>query len=140
MRVGLVGAGVISHNHLPHLPRLGAEVRVYSEAGVDELIAAHGGTVAASLDELLDWAQVADLASPTHTHYPLARQAIAAGLDVICESRWPAPMRPRNRRPRPPSGAVAPAREPFVPPRISRHFRSARAARKRGENPGFTVL
>ncbi len=85
MRVGLVGAGVISHNHLPHLLRLGAEVRVYSEAGADELVAAHGGTVAASLDELLDWAQVADLASPTHTHYPLARQALAAGLDVICE-------------------------------------------------------
>ena len=85
MRVGLVGAGVISHNHLPHLLRLGAEVRVYSEAGADELVAAHGGTVAASLDELLDWAQVVDLASPTHTHYPLARQALAAGLDVICE-------------------------------------------------------
>jgi predicted dehydrogenase len=85
MRVGLVGAGVISHNHLPHLLRLGAEVRVYSEAGADDLVAAHGGTVAASLDELLDWAQVADLASPTHTHYPLARQALAAGLDVICE-------------------------------------------------------
>ena len=85
MRVGLVGAGVISHNHLPHLLRLGAEVRVYSEAGADELVAAHGGTVAASLDELLDWAQVVDLVSPTHTHYPLARQALAAGLDVICE-------------------------------------------------------
>ncbi|MGH3402976.1 MAG: Gfo/Idh/MocA family protein [Streptosporangiaceae bacterium] len=85
MRVGLVGAGVISHNHLPHLLRLGAEVRVYSEAGADELVAAHGGAVAASLHELLDWAQVADLASPTHTHYPLARQALAAGLDVICE-------------------------------------------------------
>ena len=85
MRVGLVGAGVISHNHLPHLLRLGAEVRVYSEAGADELVAAHGGTVAASLDELLDWAQVVDLVSPTHTHYPLARQALQAGLDVICE-------------------------------------------------------
>ena len=85
MRVGLVGAGVISHNHLPHLLRLGAEVRVYSEAGADELVAAHGGSVAANLDELLAWAQVVDLASPTHTHYPLARQALAAGLDVICE-------------------------------------------------------
>lgn len=85
MRVGLVGAGVISHNHLPHLLRLGAEVRVYSEAGADELVAAHGGTVAASLDELLDWARAVDLASPTHTHYPLARQALQAGLDVICE-------------------------------------------------------
>jgi predicted dehydrogenase len=85
MRVGLVGAGVISRNHLPHLLRLGAQVRVYSEAGADELVAAHGGAVAASLDELLDWAQVVDLVSPTHTHYPLARQALEAGLDVICE-------------------------------------------------------
>jgi len=90
MRVGLVGAGVISHNHLPHLLRLGAQVRVYSEAGAAELVAAHGdtvpaSTVAASLDELLDWAEVVDLASPTHTHYALARQALAAGRDVICE-------------------------------------------------------
>lgn len=85
MRVGLVGAGVISHNHLPHLLRLGAQVRVYSEAGAPELVAAHGGAVAASLDELLDWAQVIDLASPTHTHYALARQALSAGRDVICE-------------------------------------------------------
>ena len=85
MRVGLVGAGVISRNHLPHLLRLGADVRVYSEAGADELVAEHGGMVAASLDELLDWAQVVDLSSPTHTHYALARQALAAGRDVICE-------------------------------------------------------
>jgi myo-inositol 2-dehydrogenase/D-chiro-inositol 1-dehydrogenase len=90
MRVGLVGAGVISHNHLPNLQRLGAQVRVYSEAGAPELVTAHGGTVsastvAASLDELLDWAEVIDLASPTFTHYPLARQALLAGRDVICE-------------------------------------------------------
>jgi predicted dehydrogenase len=90
MRVGLVGAGVISHNHLPNLLRLGAEVRVYSEAGAPELVSAHGGTVSAStvsasLDELLDWAEIIDLASPTFTHYPLARQALLAGRDVICE-------------------------------------------------------
>jgi predicted dehydrogenase len=84
-RVGLVGAGVISHNHLPHWLRLGAQVAVYAEAGAPELTAAHGGTVVASLDELLDWADLVDIASPTPTHYPIARAALAAGKDVISE-------------------------------------------------------
>src|SRR5262245_6421202 len=84
-RVGLVGAGGISHCHLPHLLSLGAAVVVYSEAGARELVAAYGGTVAGSLDELLGQVEIVDIATPTHTHAAVARRALAAGKDVICE-------------------------------------------------------
>jgi predicted dehydrogenase len=85
LRVGLVGAGVISHNHLPHWLSLGAQVVVYAQDGADELVGAYGGTVVASLDELLDWAEIVDVATPTPTHYPIARRALEAGRHVISE-------------------------------------------------------
>jgi predicted dehydrogenase len=84
-RVGLVGAGSISHLHLPHLLSLGADVLVYAQAGAAELVGRYGGAVAASLDELLRQVDVVDVATPTHTHYDVARQALLAGQDVICE-------------------------------------------------------
>jgi predicted dehydrogenase len=84
-RVGLIGAGGISHLHLPHLRALGADVVVYAEAGAGELTAAYGGAVAASLDELLSQVDIVDVATPTCTHYDVVRQALAAGKDVICE-------------------------------------------------------
>lgn len=84
-RVGLVGAGTISHLHLPHLLSLGADVLVYAEAGAAELTAAYGGAVAGSLDELLSHVDIVDVATPTFTHYDVVRRALAAGKDVICE-------------------------------------------------------
>lgn len=85
LRVGLIGAGGISPCHLPHLLRLGADVLVYSEQGAEELVAAYGGSVARSLDELLAKVDIVDVATPTHTHYPLIKQALERGLNVISE-------------------------------------------------------
>lgn len=84
-RVGLVGAGFISACHLPHLLRLGADVLVYAEHGADALVGRYGGTAARSLDELLDRTEIVDVATPTHTHYPITRQALERGLHVISE-------------------------------------------------------
>jgi predicted dehydrogenase len=86
LRTGLVGAGVISHAHLPALLALSREVVVFSEVGAPELVAAHGGgTVVDSFAELLDRVDVVDVATPTSTHAALVEQALRAGKDVICE-------------------------------------------------------
>nr|WP_281373382.1 Gfo/Idh/MocA family oxidoreductase [Kineococcus aurantiacus] len=85
MRVGLIGAGGIAHHHLPHLLRLGADVTVHSSHGADELVAAYGGTTAASLPELLERVDVVDVVTPTHTHGELIRTALAHGKHVISE-------------------------------------------------------
>lgn len=84
-RVGLVGAGVISTCHLPHLLHLGADVLVYAQDGAQALVRRYGGTAVRSLDELLDKVQIVDVATPTHTHHPIARRALERGLDVISE-------------------------------------------------------
>lgn len=84
-RIGLIGAGGISHAHLPHLLSLGAEVHVYAEAGAPELVARYGGSVARSLDDLLDAVDHVDVATPTPTHFPLAMRALGAGKDVVIE-------------------------------------------------------
>jgi myo-inositol 2-dehydrogenase/D-chiro-inositol 1-dehydrogenase len=84
-RVGLVGAGAISTCHLPHLLRLGADVLVYAEAGADALVRRYGGTAVGSLDQLLDEVEIVDVATPTHTHHSITRQALERGLDVISE-------------------------------------------------------
>jgi predicted dehydrogenase len=85
LRIGLIGAGGISHSHLPHLLNLGADVYVYSQDGAGELVARYGGTVVDSLDELFDKVDYVDIATPTHTHADLIRRALEAGKDVISE-------------------------------------------------------
>lgn len=84
-RIGLIGAGGISAAHLPHLLRLGSSVTVYAQEGAEALVARFGGTVAASLDELLERADIVDVATPTPTHAPLVTRALRAGKDVISE-------------------------------------------------------
>jgi predicted dehydrogenase len=85
LRVGLVGAGGISHHHLPHLLRLGAEVFVYSQHGADELVAEYGGTVLPTYRALLEEVDVVDVVTPTHTHADIVRTALAQGKHVISE-------------------------------------------------------
>lgn len=85
LRVGLIGAGGISHSHLPHLLELGADVYVYSHQGAPELVAKYGGTVVDTVDELLDKVDYVDIATPTYTHAELIRRALEAGKDVISE-------------------------------------------------------
>jgi len=85
-RVALIGAGGIANAHIDAWLTLGADVRVYSHDGADELVAAHGGgTVVDSRAEAFDGADVVDVATPTYTHGEVVRAAFAAGLDVICE-------------------------------------------------------
>ncbi|WP_432541582.1 Gfo/Idh/MocA family protein [Kineococcus sp. SYSU DK002] len=85
-RIGLVGAGVISHAHMPALLDLGREVVVFSEVGAPELVAAHGaGTVVPSFEELLERVDVVDVATPTFTHAGYVAAALRAGKDVISE-------------------------------------------------------
>lgn len=85
IRVGLIGAGGISHSHISNLLALGADVYVYSEDGAQELVARHGGTVVESVDELHDRVECVDVVTPTHTHAEFVARALAAGKDVISE-------------------------------------------------------
>jgi len=83
--VGLVGAGGISHLHLPNLLGLGADVVVYSEEGAEQMTHRYGGTAVDSLAALLDRVDLVDVVTPTHTHRDIVLAALAAGKDVICE-------------------------------------------------------
>ncbi|HEY5981224.1 MAG TPA: Gfo/Idh/MocA family oxidoreductase [Microlunatus sp.] len=85
VRVGLVGAGGIAHEHLPAWLSLGAEVLVTSHAGATELVAQFGGRAVASVEELLDSCDVVDISTPTPSHAELALAALAAGRPVVCE-------------------------------------------------------
>lgn len=89
LRLGLVGAGVISHAHLPALLALGREVVVCSDRGAPELLAAHGdpahATVVGSFAELLDRVDVVDVVTPTSTHAGYVEAALRAGKDVVSE-------------------------------------------------------
>ncbi|SEE49677.1 myo-inositol 2-dehydrogenase / D-chiro-inositol 1-dehydrogenase [Jiangella alba] len=84
-RVGLVGAGGISHAHAPGLLELGASVTVFSEHGAEELSRRYGFTVASTFDELLERSEVVDICTPTSSHLEYVGAALAAGRHVICE-------------------------------------------------------
>lgn len=84
-KIGLVGAGGISHSHLPHLLRLGAEVYVHSDSGAPELVRQYGGTAVGSFEELLEQVDFVDVATPTQTHFGIIKAALSAGKDVISE-------------------------------------------------------
>lgn len=83
--VGLIGAGGISGVHIAGWRQLGVDVVVHSLAGAPELVARHGGQVAASLDDLLARCDIVDICTPTYTHRALVETAAAAGRDVVCE-------------------------------------------------------
>lgn len=85
LRVGMIGAGGVSHSHAPHWVTLGAEVSVYALVGGEELAARYGLTTVGSLDQLLLAADVIDICTPTVTHRDLALAAISAGKSVLCE-------------------------------------------------------
>ena len=85
LRIGLIGAGGIAHEHLPAWRSLGTDAVVYADAGAGELTTRFGGRAVDSLDELLDSCDVVDIATPTPTHAELALAALAAGRPTVCE-------------------------------------------------------
>ncbi|HEY5223847.1 MAG TPA: Gfo/Idh/MocA family oxidoreductase [Microbacteriaceae bacterium] len=84
--VGLVGAGGIAHLHLPGWLKLGFAVVVHSIDGqAPALTRQYGGRAVDSMDELLDSADIVDVATPTDTHRLLVERAAEAGKHVVCE-------------------------------------------------------
>ena len=84
--VGLVGAGGIAHVHLPGWLDLGFSVVVYSADGhAPALTGLYGGRAVGSMDELLDTADIVDVATPTDTHRQIVERAAEAGKHVVCE-------------------------------------------------------
>jgi myo-inositol 2-dehydrogenase/D-chiro-inositol 1-dehydrogenase len=83
--VGLVGAGGIAVEHAAGWVALGAQLRIFSLDGAEQLAATCGATVAGSFGELLETCDVLDVVTPTDTHHGYALQALAAGKHVVCE-------------------------------------------------------
>jgi predicted dehydrogenase len=89
LRVGVVGVGHIGSNHA----RLYTEIpsaqftAVYDvEPFRNRMIASKfGATPARSLDEFISMVDAASVASPTNTHYDIARSLLAKGKHVLVE-------------------------------------------------------
>ncbi|MFC5219645.1 Gfo/Idh/MocA family protein [Streptomyces coerulescens] len=93
--VAVIGAGFIARTHVPAWIALGARIRIFSTDGQAALLAEEFGlTEAASLEEALDGAAVADLCTPTTTHHDIALAAFEAGAHVLCEK--PLALTPQN--------------------------------------------
>ncbi|MGP6172223.1 Gfo/Idh/MocA family protein [Microbacterium sp. A204] len=85
LRVGVIGAGEISHDHVRGWLELGAQVTAYSRSGAAALVHDYGLAEVDSLDELLRVSDVVDICTPTTTHPDLVRAALEARVPIICE-------------------------------------------------------
>lgn len=85
LSIGLIGAGGITHVHIPAWLALGAQVTVFSLEGAADVAAQYGVDVADSLDALLAACDIVDICTPTPTHRGLCEVALRAGKHVICE-------------------------------------------------------
>lgn len=85
LRVGLVGAGGISHVHVAAWQALGASLFVYSKDGAGDLAKEHGITQVTSQDDLFARVDVVDIVTPSASHRDVALAAIAAGKHLVCE-------------------------------------------------------
>src|SRR6266567_4311188 len=89
LRIGVVGVGHIGSNH----------ARLYAEIPSAEFTAVYdvdpitnrtigtkfGATAAKSLDEFIEMVDAASVATPTNTHYEIARALLAKGKHVLVE-------------------------------------------------------
>ena len=85
LRIGVIGAGAISHRHITAWQSLGVPVIVQSPTSAPAVAARHGIDFAETLAEVLDRVDVVDICTPTDTHLEIALTAIAARRQVICE-------------------------------------------------------
>src|SRR5205814_5340736 len=89
LRVGVVGVGHIGSNHA----RLYAEIPSADFAAVYDLDLARGHAIgerfnvatAQSLDEFIEMVDASSVATPTNTHYEIARSLLARGKDILVE-------------------------------------------------------
>ena len=87
IRVGVVGSGFIAKQHLRSWRANGAELAVYSQDGEEAARLADklGIVAAATLEELLEFCEIADVCTPTDQHLPVVAAAASAGVHVVCE-------------------------------------------------------
>ncbi|SEF13263.1 Predicted dehydrogenase [Arthrobacter alpinus] len=85
LRVGLIGAGTIARVHAAAWSKIGVDLVVFASSAAQELADAYGGTAVASLPEMLAGVDVVDICTPTASHSAIARAALNANCDVICE-------------------------------------------------------
>lgn len=85
LRVGVVGAGGISHVHAPAWRAAGADLVFFSLSDAEAVAGLYGGEVVSGLDDLWERVDVVDVCTPTPNHLETVRAALAAGKDVVCE-------------------------------------------------------
>lgn len=125
MKIGLIGAGGIATAHLPAWVDQGHDVRVYTVDGTaTEVVDRFGGSVADSLDDVLDWCDAVDICTPTPTHRDLVERAAAAGVHVMCEK----PLARTLEDARAATNACAVAGVRLFPAHVVRYFPAYRAA------------
>src|SRR5215467_14555248 len=92
VRLGIIGTGLVATSS--HIPAALASPDVELTALVDPVIEraqaivrAYGiaPTVAGTVAEVLDRIDAAVIASPNHTHLPVALECIAGGVSVLIE-------------------------------------------------------
>lgn len=84
-QLGMIGAGSITHSHIPHWQSLGWEVSVFAHEGAEALAQRYDLKVHATLDDLLASVQVVDVCTPSASHGQLSLRAVRAGVHVVCE-------------------------------------------------------
>src|SRR5437867_12357414 len=89
LRVGVVGVGAIGSNHA----RLYAEIPSAEFTAVYDIDLTKGNAIgrkfraapAKSLDEFIQMVDAASVATPTNTHYDVARSLLARGKHLLIE-------------------------------------------------------
>ncbi|MDO5729765.1 MAG: Gfo/Idh/MocA family oxidoreductase [Actinomycetaceae bacterium] len=84
MKIALIGAGRMANAHISGLLPHG-DVGIYALENSDAFCEKHGIKKFNTLDEILQWADIVDICTPTDTHYEIAKNALNAGVHVICE-------------------------------------------------------
>ena len=89
IKIGLIGIGYLGKKHLQHLLNL-ESIKLAAVFDIDPLIceivrAEFGVNVSNNLNELLDSVDAVDIATPTSTHFEVAKLAIDAGKHLFVE-------------------------------------------------------